>query len=284
MTEQLQLRRGPASQVASFTGAQGECVVDTTNNRLVVNDGATAGGWPAAKLAEVITNTRVDVADAAYAALASDRLIAYTALTTARAVTLPAASAYPTGTRLTVIDESGACSATLTLTANRAGSDTIDGATSCVVNTPYGHVSFEGNGSNAWTIVDRTANAAAYTLAQGANGSFLQAAVLEQSVTLSGASTTAAVQIPAGALVIGVSSRVTTTVVGPTSFEIGVSGTLNQFGSGLSLPAGSTNEGLIGPNPFYSATSIIVTATGGNFSAGVLRLSIAYLTLGAPTS
>ena len=88
MTEQLQLRRGTASQVAAFTGAQGEVVVDTTNNRAVVNDGTTAGGWPLAKLAEVVTNTRVGVADANYTALSSDRLIAYTALTAARVATL----------------------------------------------------------------------------------------------------------------------------------------------------------------------------------------------------
>jgi hypothetical protein len=49
---QVQYRRGTASQVASFTGAQGELVVDTTNNRVVVQDGATAGGFPAAKLSD----------------------------------------------------------------------------------------------------------------------------------------------------------------------------------------------------------------------------------------
>jgi hypothetical protein len=53
MSEQLQLRRGTAAQVAVFTGAQGEVVVDTTNNRLVLQDGATAGGIPIAKLSEV---------------------------------------------------------------------------------------------------------------------------------------------------------------------------------------------------------------------------------------
>ncbi len=47
MSVQLQLRRGTASQVASFTGAIGELAVDTTNRRLVVNDGVTAGGVPA---------------------------------------------------------------------------------------------------------------------------------------------------------------------------------------------------------------------------------------------
>lgn len=53
MTTQLQLRRDTAANVAVFTGAQGEVVVDTTNNRLVVQDGVTAGGVPAAKLSEV---------------------------------------------------------------------------------------------------------------------------------------------------------------------------------------------------------------------------------------
>lgn len=55
MSEQLQLRRGSAAQVLAFTGAQGELVIDTTNKRAVVQDGATLGGIPAAKLAEVAT-------------------------------------------------------------------------------------------------------------------------------------------------------------------------------------------------------------------------------------
>jgi len=52
LSEQLQLRRGTGAQLAAFTPQAGELVVDTTNNRLVVGDGATAGGFPAAKLAE----------------------------------------------------------------------------------------------------------------------------------------------------------------------------------------------------------------------------------------
>lgn len=50
---QIQFRRGSAAQMATFTGAVGEVVVDTTNNRVVVQDGTTAGGWPAARIAEV---------------------------------------------------------------------------------------------------------------------------------------------------------------------------------------------------------------------------------------
>lgn len=45
---QLQLRRGTAAQVAAFTGAAGEVTPDTTNQRLVLHDGATVGGYPQA--------------------------------------------------------------------------------------------------------------------------------------------------------------------------------------------------------------------------------------------
>jgi hypothetical protein len=154
MTEQLQLRRGTATQAATFTGAQGEVIVDTTNNRAIVNDGATAGGWPAAKLAEVVTNTRTTVSDAAYTALATDRSIAYAALTAAR-VTLPASSAYPLGTMLTVFDESGACSATKTIALAVAGSDAIDGASSAVISSAYGFLALQSNGAGKWTIIDQ---------------------------------------------------------------------------------------------------------------------------------
>jgi len=54
MSTQVQLRRDTAANVAAFTGKQGEVVVDTTNNRLCLQDGATPGGWPAAKLSEVV--------------------------------------------------------------------------------------------------------------------------------------------------------------------------------------------------------------------------------------
>ena len=277
MSEQLQLRRGTASQVAAFTGAQGETVMDTTNNRLVVSDGSTAGGWPAAKLVEVITNGRTPVSDAAYSALTTDRMIAYTALSAARVVSLPPASAYPTGTRLLIVDETGNCSTTKTLTISPNGSDVIDGATSAVVNVAYGFIGVESNQSGEWTSVDQGFMPALANLAAAAHGANLQIGMLETLVTLSGGSTNASVQIPANCIVLAVGARVVTAITGATSYEVGVSGNLSQFGSGLSISAGSTNYGLIGPTAFYSATTLTITATGGSFSGGQVRLSIAYM-------
>jgi len=46
MSTQVQYRRGSNVQVAAFTGALGELVIDTTNKIVVVNDGVTVGGFP----------------------------------------------------------------------------------------------------------------------------------------------------------------------------------------------------------------------------------------------
>ncbi len=47
MAIKLQLRRDVYTNVNAGTGADGEVFVDTTNRRLVVQDGLTAGGFPA---------------------------------------------------------------------------------------------------------------------------------------------------------------------------------------------------------------------------------------------
>ena len=153
MSVQVKRRRDTAANLAAFTGAQAELLVDTTNNRIQVHDGVTAGGWPAAKLAEVVTNTRASVADAAYAALATDRTIAFTSLSAPRVVSLPQANTFPAGTTLAVFDESGACSATNTITLARSASDTIDGATSAVLSSAHGYLALQSDGSAKWTIV-----------------------------------------------------------------------------------------------------------------------------------
>jgi len=46
MATQRQLRRGTEAENDAFTGAEGELVQDTDNNRVIVHDGATTGGFP----------------------------------------------------------------------------------------------------------------------------------------------------------------------------------------------------------------------------------------------
>jgi hypothetical protein len=282
LSEQLQLRRGTGSQVASFTGAAGEVVFDTTNNRIVANDGTTVGGNPAAKLAEVITNTRTPISDAAYTVLITDRTVAYATLTAARVVTLPASSAYPTGTQLLIVDESGNCGVTKTLTVNAAGSDHIDGATSAIVNQAYGYIELESNAAGAWTITGQGFMPALANLAAAPKGGSIQFGVIEVLLSgLTGASVTASAAVPTNCIVYAVGAFVVTTITGATSYSVGWNGpggSSSTFGSGLSLLAGSNNAGLIGPVANYTpAANLTVTAAGPNFTGGAVRLSIHYM-------
>ncbi len=53
MSVQVKRRREAAAFLATYVGAQGELLVDTTNNRVQVHDGATSGGWPAAGIGDL---------------------------------------------------------------------------------------------------------------------------------------------------------------------------------------------------------------------------------------
>src|ERR1700691_1856490 len=146
---QAQYRRGTSSQVASCTGAAGEMVVDTTNNRLVVQDGSMAGCWPTPAASRVAVN------DANYTLSSPYSIVAYAAISAARTLSLPATTSYASGQRLLVIDDSGACSSIKTITLAANGSDKIDGASSAVISQPYGYIEIESNGSGKWTTSDQ---------------------------------------------------------------------------------------------------------------------------------
>ena len=238
MSEQLQLRAGTATQVAAFTGAAAECVVDNTNNRLVLQDGTTAGGWPAAKLAEVITNTRTAVSDAAYTALTTDRLIAYTAITAPRTVALPASSSYPTGTVLTIVDESGACSPTNAILVAPNGTDVINGVatTPIQIGSPYAYVQLESNQAGKWTVINGALNKQVLVGRVGAQ------CIIEINASTIGPVTSGSVYtftngIPANSLVIGCSLLVDlalTVTSGTPTLELGYTGSPSAFATGLS--------------------------------------------------
>ena len=53
MSRQIQIRRGSATEHATFTGAIGEITMDTTNKTLRVHDGETAGGTILARQSEL---------------------------------------------------------------------------------------------------------------------------------------------------------------------------------------------------------------------------------------
>ncbi|WP_157158780.1 hypothetical protein [Bradyrhizobium genomosp. III] len=92
--------------------------------------------------------------DSNYTILASDRTVGTSeALTSARTWTLPAANSVNAGQAITVADYFGGVTSTNTLTIQRAGSNTINGSTSVVINVAYGRYEFRSDGVSKWSAV-----------------------------------------------------------------------------------------------------------------------------------
>lgn len=127
------------------------------------------------------------------------------------------------------------------------------------------------------------AQAASVAVAREANGATTGMAVLEETLTgLSGASVNSSIAIPDRSIVLGVSARTITAVLGASSYDCGIAGEVSKFGGSLGTAMGSSNIGVIGPTAFYADTPIRLTANGGSFTGGSVRIAIHYLTCGAP--
>lgn len=98
--------------------------------------------------------------------------------------------------------------------------------------------------------------------------------ILEQEVTLSGASTATSIAIPNRAIVLAVSTRTTAAVTGATAYNCGVSGEASKFGGSLGVAKNSSNIGVVGPTAYYADTPVVLTAVGGNFVGGKVRVAI----------
>ncbi|MFZ5913641.1 MAG: DUF2793 domain-containing protein [Pseudomonadota bacterium] len=106
--------------------------------------------------------------------------------------------------------------------------------------------------------------------------------ILEESHTLAAAATSdTLIQIPDRAIVFGVTVRVASVITGATSYHCGIPGEADKYGGSLGVALGSSNIGVTGPTAFYANTPVRFTAVGGNFTGGVIRAAIHYLTLEA---
>jgi Protein of unknown function (DUF2793) len=108
----------------------------------------------------------------------------------------------------------------------------------------------------------------------------------EEELTLAGAfvETADPAFIPDRAIVLGVSSRTTVAIAGATSYGVGVLGNTSQFGNLLGIALNSANNGVIGPTAFYADTRVRVSANGGNFTAGKVRLIVYFLEMSVPSA
>lgn len=119
-----------------------------------------------------------------------------------------------------------------------------------------------------------------------ANGGRVTLRAKEEELTLSGAfvETTDAAFIPDRAVVLGVAARTALAITGATSYGVGTASNATQFGDLLGVALGSSNVGVIGPAGVYADTKVRVTANGGAFTAGKVRLVVYFLEMSAPSA
>ncbi len=141
----------------------------------------------------------------------------------------------------------------------------------------------------AWLTLDAALNllvrGPAVGVARAPSGAAIGLHVEEELLSgLSGASVTSTITIPDRAIVLAVSTRTVSAVTGAISYDCGIAGEPAKFGGSLGVAAGSTNVGVIGPQAFYAPTPIVLTANGGNFTGGDVRIAIQYLLPTAPAA
>jgi len=135
-----------------------------------------------------------------------------------------------------------------------------------------GHAMFDGTN---WLIG---------ATALSTNGAAMIHEIIETEHTLgTGATSTIPNALPGATLVYGITGRVLSPLGGTLStWRLGVSASSNRYGSNLGTNLGSWIRGLTySPLTYYSDTDLLLTADGGNFDGGSIRLAIhtAILTL-----
>ena len=160
------------------------------------------------------------------------------------------------------------------------------------------------NGTLSWGIVSQDiflARDAANTLAlrNGTNaqesrvyGSYTNATnfqrlsiktLRESSGALSGASYTTTIAIPAYAVPVGVTTRVTTAVTGATTYDVGDGTDVDLWGAAIAVALGSQSRtadftAIAAVDAAATARTVTLTANGSNFTGGVVEICLHYLT------
>ncbi|MFZ0269429.1 DUF2793 domain-containing protein [Caulobacter sp.] len=133
-----------------------------------------------------------------------------------------------------------------------------------------------------WTPISSTFKAV--NAAKSSFGAATRFEILEQEVTLSGASVATTMVIPNRSTVHAVSTRTSVAITGATSYSCGVAGEAAKFGSSLGVAKNASNIGVIGPTAYYADTPVVITAAGGGFTGGKVLVSIQLMRFDPPAA
>ena len=102
----------------------------------------------------------------------------------------------------------------------------------------------------------------------------------------SGSSITLAGLIPAGAFVLGVTTRIRTNVSGPAGFTVGDGVDVDRWGTSNGLTSGSVTDGTDFTSGnltlFSAANDVVITSDGVDFTGGTIAVAVHYMFLEAP--
>jgi hypothetical protein len=89
--------------------------------------------------------------------------------------------------------------------------------------------------------------------------------------------------IPDKAIVLGVTARVRAGITGAASWSLGVTGSPDRYGSGFGVSLDAFAHGVTGsPMAYFGASSLLLTAAGGDFTGGEVRIVAHYFELSPP--
>ncbi|WP_372605274.1 DUF2793 domain-containing protein [Actibacterium sp.] len=123
-------------------------------------------------------------------------------------------------------------------------------------------------------------------LAFSPHSAAMQIRVMEFDHTIVwGSTNVTSVQVPSHAIIFGVTGRVTEKIKGTlTSWRLGTATDDSRYGSGLGTEVGSFVKGVLGvPTAIYADEPLLLTAVGGSFLSGSVRLAVHYAELTLPT-
>jgi hypothetical protein len=223
---------------------------------------------------------------ASYTATGADDLIAYSTLSAPRTVTLPDATTVASSTSAQLIevkDETGNA-ATSNITIATTGGQTIDGASTAVINTAYGSITFYTNGTNWFTMSNNN------TGGGGGSGTVTTASVVSANGfagTVATATSTPAITISTSVtgLLKGNGTAISSAVAG-TDYLNAVDLTANVGSTILPVANGGTGsatqnfvdlttaQNISGTKTFLAATgdSNMIVKTNGTNTAAILQL------------
>ncbi|MEL6364131.1 MAG: DUF2793 domain-containing protein [Pseudomonadota bacterium] len=134
----------------------------------------------------------------------------------------------------------------------------------------------------ARTVVYRSGGWRAEAESPNSASSRLAIIEIDHAVSSGPISDTAAV-IPDRAVVFAVSALVVGDVTGAASWDLGVAGATDRYGTAIAIGAGTA---FVGPSAqpvgYYADTALRLTANGGDFTGGTVRLAVHALLSTAP--